>query len=243
MKKTRFASWMVPFAFVVQSAVQSNEGRADSFMSKCPDIASCAKFVSELLGQQYVYDNDVKGMINATANTEITRENAELLWTLLLNANGYARVPLGQPHSYQIVRQRDARDLNLPVIKGGPQMREADIPANWDLFTLIYKTQFADNVEDLARLLRSFMPANSRIIPNLLSGSLLITDTGMNLRKVVGLLKETDLKPTPELKKKWAERERNREAEMKRPRPPGGEGAGPGGPPPSNTGAAKTPGA
>jgi type II secretory pathway component GspD/PulD (secretin) len=124
---------------------------ADSFSDKCPDIAACAKYVGELLGQKYVFDAEVKGRVLATPNVEIGRENAELLFTSLLYQNGYSRVPLGQAATYQIARQRDARDLNLPVVKGDARMREVDIPATWDLVTLIYKTVSADNAEELAR--------------------------------------------------------------------------------------------
>src|SRR5207253_1697946 len=82
MKK--FASAMVlgVFAFGAVSA------HADSFAERCPDISSCAKVVSQLLGQKYVFDDDVKGKFGATANTEITKENAEVLFTSMLYANG-----------------------------------------------------------------------------------------------------------------------------------------------------------
>ena len=52
------------------------------------------------------------------------------------------------------------------------------------------------------------MPANSRIIPVEFSGMLLVTDTAPNLKKMYDLIKDNDVKPTAEMKKRWAEQEK-----------------------------------
>ena len=49
------------------------------------------------------------------------------------------------------------------------------------------------------------MPANSRIIPEEVSGMLLVTDTAPNLKKLYELIKDLDRKPSAELKKHWDE--------------------------------------
>jgi type II secretory pathway component GspD/PulD (secretin) len=191
------------------SVLVSNLALAGSFAEQCPEIAVCAKAVGDLLGQKYIFDADVKGQVKATPNLELTKENAELLFTNALNMNGFSRVPLGA-NTYQIMRQRDARDSAIPSVTADAHTPPA-LPDNWDLYTMKYKATNPDVVEDIARMTRSFMPGNSRIIPAETSGMLLITDTAANLKKVYGIIKDSDVKPTLEMKKKWQEREKHAE--------------------------------
>jgi type II secretory pathway component GspD/PulD (secretin) len=178
--------------------------RADSLKSKCPDIPSCIKAVAELTGQKYMFDADVKGKAEGTSNIELTKDNAELLFTNILYMEGFSRVPLGEPNSYMIVRQRDARDLNLPYITSDYDT-PPQLPNNWDMCTLRYKAKNPESVDHIARSLRAFMPANSRIIPSELAGTVMITDSAMNLKKLYVMIHDYDRKPTAEMKKKWEE--------------------------------------
>src|SRR4051812_37299242 len=79
------------------------------------------------------------------------------------------------------------------------------LPNNQELYTLKYKATNAETVEELARLVRSFTPQTSRIIPYEYSGMLHVTDTAASLRKVYDLVRANDVKPTPEMKQKWKE--------------------------------------
>lgn len=187
---------------------------AGTFAEQCPDIATCAKTVGELLGQKYIFDVDIKGPVQATPNLKLTRENAELLFTNALNMNGFSRVPLNEPNTYQIMRQRDARDSTIPVVKADAQTPPT-LPNTWDLYTLNYKASNPEIVDQIARFSRSFMPANARIIPVEVSGTLLVTDSAANLKKLYTLIKDNDVKPTPEMKKKWQEQEQKEEAQRK----------------------------
>lgn len=184
--------------------------KAESFAERCPDIQTCAKVVGELLGQKYVFDSDVKGKMTATPNLELTKDNAELLFTNMLYILGFSRVPLGVPNSYQILRQRDARDAAL-VSYGATQKDAPEMPNNWDLATLKYKAANPEIVEEISRKMRNFMPPTTRIIPDENSGMILVTDAIPNLKKMYDLIKDIDTKPNPELKQKWADEKKARQ--------------------------------
>jgi hypothetical protein len=186
----------------------SGTALAASFAERCPDIAPCAKAVSELTGQKYVFDMDVKGSNLATPNIELTKENGELLLTELLYNAGYARVATGEPGTWRIMRQRDARDSVLPIVEASKD-QPPQMPNTWDLVTMKYRAAHPLLVEDMARTARSFMPANSRIIPVESPGLLLVTDTAPNARKLYEIVRAMDVKPTPEFLKRRAE-ERSR---------------------------------
>ena len=156
---------------------------AANFSDQCPDVATCAKSVGDILGQKYVFDADIKGAIKSTPNLELTKDNAEVLFTNALSMNGYSRVPLAVPNTYQIMRQKDARDAAIPFVTSDAKTAPA-LPNTWDLYTMTYKATHAQAVDEIARMARSFMPPNSRIIGQELSGELLVTDTAPNLKKI-----------------------------------------------------------
>jgi type II secretory pathway component GspD/PulD (secretin) len=184
---------------------------ADStFNDKCPDIPACAKVVGEMLSQKYVFDEDVKGKVKGTPNLELTKDNAELLFTNMLYLEGFTRVPLGVPNSYQILRLRDAKDAAIPMVDASKD-RAPDVPHLWDLYTLRYKASFPESVVEISRMARNFMPPYSRLIPSELDGTVLITDVAPNLKRIYELIRDFDQKPTPELKKKWVEEEKTRQ--------------------------------
>jgi hypothetical protein len=225
MKTKSLVVGFLASALLTMTLIESSHAAtaSNSFNEKCPDIQKCADLISELLGQKYVYDADVKGKAIGTPNLEITKENAEALFTNLLFLNGYTRVPSGVPGVYQIVREKDARDSAIPVVRTDFNAKDIPLPDNWDLYTMIYKAKNADSVESTARLIRSFMPATSRVMSMDLSGSVSVTDSAMNIKKLYQLIHDNDQKPTAEMKKKWAIQEKewkDRQAMQKRPDAP-----------------------
>ncbi len=186
---------------------------ADSFNEKCPDIQTCVKVVGEMLGQKYMFAEDIKGKVQATQNLELTRENAEWLFTYMLNLEGYTRVPLGLPNSFQVLRQRDAKDAALPLYEATAK-KQPELPHNWDWFTVRYKATNPEAVEQISRVVRNFMPPNTRVIPNELSGTLLITDSVPNLKKIYNIIKDLDQKPSVQMQKKWEEEAKRKKAEL-----------------------------
>jgi type II secretory pathway component GspD/PulD (secretin) len=213
MRTSQFAP-LVLILLAIQ--IPSLTARAESFSEKCSEIASCATVVSQLTGQKYLFDADVKGKMMATPNVDINKDNAELLFTEMLNINGFSRVPTGEPGTYQIMRQRDARDAAIPTFTAD-EKNAPEFSRNFDLMTMRYKATHPDAVEPLARAMRSFMPANSRIIPDELGGWLLVTDTAPNLKKVYTMVKDMDRKPSAEFKRHWEEMLKER---LRNPPPP-----------------------
>ena len=173
----------------------------NSFQDKCSNIDLCAKVVSEMTGQKYLYDKDVKGELFSTSNIEITSENVVTLFTMMLSTNGFTRVPVpGTNNTFQILRLRDARDANVPSVQASATQA---LPENktYDLVTMRYKLNHPSSAESIARTLRSFMPANSRIVP-MESGYVYVTDQMQNLFKSYQMIKENDVNVTVQAKKK-----------------------------------------
>ena len=97
----------------------------------------------------------------------------------------------------RVSRQRDARDLEIPVIMDAGQLPDSDLMVTYIMGVVNTPPEF------IARTLRSFMPANSRIIPDEASGSILITDSAHNIAKLIKLVQRLDTAEAGKLAKQW----------------------------------------
>src|SRR5271154_753399 len=98
--------------------------------------------------------------------------------------NGFSLIPSGK--YIRIARQRDARDKQLKTYTG-------DYSPDTDaLITRVFPLKYI-NAEEVARTFRSFMPANSRIIPYEQTNTVIVTDTGSNIAKLGKMLEILDV--------------------------------------------------
>lgn len=174
----------------------------NSFATQCQDLEKCIKAVSELTGDKYIFDAEVKGKVSSSENVELNKGNATLLLTKALYMNGFTRAPLGEKNTYQILNIRNARDGLLPKLIGTTD-NPPEFPNHWDIITFVYKVKYPEVVEEMARTARSFMPPNARIIPSELTGQIFFTDAAPNIKNVYEIIRGLDQKPTKALLEKW----------------------------------------
>ncbi len=114
----------------------------------------------------------------------ISQETLDEFFHLVLSGNGHAALEVPGGKGLMIYRQRDARDLNLPVYDSD------QVPDTYRLVTAVFSLKHLD-ASDTARTLRSVTPPQSRVLP-VGPRRLLITDSGKNCRKVATLLRALD---------------------------------------------------
>jgi general secretion pathway protein D len=148
------------------------------------DIMDIAKTLGRLTGKNFIFDKDVKGRISIISNSPITVGDAWKAFLTALDMNGFALIPSGK--YIRIARQRDARDKQLKTYTG-------DYSPDTDaLITRVFPLKYID-AEEVARTFRSFMPANSRIIPYEQTNTVIVTDTGSNIAKLNKMLDILDV--------------------------------------------------
>ena len=148
------------------------------------DIMDIAKTLGRLTGKNFILDKDVKGRITIISNSPITVGDAWRAFLTALDINGFALIPSGK--YIRIARQRDARDKQLKTYTG-------DFSPDTDaLITRVFPLRYI-NAEEVARTFRSFMPANSRIIPYEQTNTVIVTDTGSNIAKLNKMLELLDI--------------------------------------------------
>ncbi len=166
-----------------EGAVGSKEVITD-FNFPDADILDIAKALGKLTGKNFLLDKDVKGRITIISNSPVTVADAWRAFLTSLDMNGFALIPSGK--FIRIARQRDARDKQLKTYTG-------DYSPDTDaLITRLFPLKYL-SAEEVARNFRSFMPANSRIIPYEQTNTVIVTDTGSNIAKLNKLLEILDV--------------------------------------------------
>ncbi len=166
---------------------ESGDGSKDvvtDFNFPDADIMDIAKTLGKLTGKSFILDKDVKGRITIISNTPITVGDAWKAFLTALDMNGFALIPSGK--FIRIARTRDARDKQLKTYVGDYS------PDSDALITRVFPLKYLSS-DEVARNFRSFMPANSRIIPYDQTNTVIVTDTGSNIAKLHKLLEILDV--------------------------------------------------
>lgn len=148
------------------------------------DIMDIAKTLGKLTGKNFILDKDVRGKVTIISNSPITVTDAWKAFLTSLDINGYTLIPSG--NFIRIARQRDARDKQLRTYTGNAS------PDSDQLITRVIPLKHI-SADEVARTLRSFMPANSRIMAYDQTNTVIITDTGSNIQKLVQMLDFLDV--------------------------------------------------
>lgn len=181
--------------------------------NECVELNKCVEYISKLTAKKYIYDGkEVKGGLQATSNLQITNENADTLFTYILDLNGYARVPTAEKDTYVIVSARDIRYQPVPVINVDAH-NPPKLTPNYDYYMMSFKFKhFAHGqMREAANSLRPFMSRYARVIELKVPGTITIQENAAKLLKAYELIKFFDR----ELTKEEIMKEKEREAEWK----------------------------
>ncbi len=148
------------------------------------DIVEIAKTLGRLTCMNFMFDKDVRGKISIVSNSPITVGDAWKAFLTAMDVNGFSLIPSGK--YYRIARQRDAKDKQIKTYSG-----EAS-PDNDMYITRVIPLKYI-SAEEVSRVFRNFMPPNTRIISYDQTNTIIITDTGSNIKKVTDMLDVLDV--------------------------------------------------
>ncbi|MCM2323352.1 MAG: hypothetical protein NDJ90_08835 [Oligoflexia bacterium] len=140
------------------------------------------------------WERELKGSVTLFLRRPLKPQELAEVFYRVLGDNGYAVVDAPAGNGWVIQKTREARDAALPVYAIG------EVPDS-NRYVTAYRDLKFEDAEAVARMMRSFMPANSRIIPTTQS-QLLITDTASNIRKLNWVISRMDM---PEVAKRRRE--------------------------------------
>lgn len=156
--------------------------------------------VALLTQTDYLYDKSLKGKYIVTKNFKLTKENADKFLSTILNLNGYTRVRFGK-NNFQIINSRDIRYHEV-----SSYTKVSDMPDSDDYVMFRYKLKEKRLAKDITRSFRPFMSRYGRIIAMNHIGYLIIQDTAPNIKRMMKIIAEVDVKLTDDESKKREDR-------------------------------------
>lgn len=189
MKITKFVICFIVICLLGAQAVAFAESRGEAepdgvtFDFVDVDLAAVAKFVSEVTGKNFIFDERVRGNITIIAPSKLSVEDAYSLFTSVLKLKGFTLVPAGVD-AFKIVPAAEARQSGLEVTTERPPVNESYIAR---LISLKYISsddalRFIQPVVARDGFISSFGPGNL----------LLVVDSGLNIEKILGILEVID---------------------------------------------------
>ncbi len=88
------------------------------------DLPVITKFISEITGKNFIFDEKVKGKITIIAPSKLSIDEAFNLFTSVLELKGFTVVPSGV-EAYKIVPSADAKQQGLRVLTEGAPVNES----------------------------------------------------------------------------------------------------------------------
>ncbi|MEY2669482.1 MAG: hypothetical protein RJA59_2120, partial [Pseudomonadota bacterium] len=150
------------------------------------DILDLLEQASRWTCRNFAYtDEVVRGKITLLSKTPVTPEEAYAAFLAALNTNGIAVYQTGK--YWKLVRIADAKKVPIPTMLGD----ETEIPALEQPITKLFRLRYVDP-DQLRAVLGNFTSPQGADIQTIPPDVLLITDIGLNIRRIERLLEALD---------------------------------------------------
>lgn len=161
---------------------KSDENIAFNFVDV--DIPTIIKFISEITGNNFIFDEKVKGKITIIAPAKLSIDESFSLFTSVLSLKGYTIIPAG-PKTYKIILASQAKEE-------GQLSTDEKIPVNEGYITKLIPTQNI-KADDAIQFLRPIVSRDGHVSAFGPGNFLLVVDSALNMEKVMSILKLIDL--------------------------------------------------
>jgi general secretion pathway protein D len=153
------------------------------------EIPTLIKFISEITGNNFIFDERIKGNVTAIAPTELSVEESFTLFTSILGLKGYTIIPSGKK-TYKIMPSSLAK-------QSGEISTGETVPVNEGYITKLLPVNNI-KVEEALEFLRPIVSKDGHVSAFGPSNMLLIVDSAINIEKIAFILREIDHPPTHE---------------------------------------------
>lgn len=155
----------------------------ESFDYPNAEIADVIKAISQLTGKNFIVDPGVRGKISIIAPSQITVAEAYKAFLSALAINGFTVVPSG--HFLKVKSARMAQRDSIPTYSG-QYYPDADV-----MITRIVHLKHT-SAEEVNKRLRILPSKDGEMTPYEPTNSLIISDYGSNVERMMAIIKELD---------------------------------------------------
>lgn len=153
------------------------------------EIPAVIKFISDITGYNFIFDERIKGKVTIIAPTKLTVEESFTLFTSVLGLKGYTIIPSGKK-TYKIIPSSLAKQV-------GGVPAEDKIPVNEGYITKLIPLEHI-RAEEAVRFLRPVVSRDGHISDFGPRNLILLVDSATNIEKIMSILRRIDQPPTHE---------------------------------------------
>lgn len=149
------------------------------------DIRVFIKFISELVGKNFIIDHRVKGKVTIISPSKISIKEAYKVFESVLEVHGYATVKAGKV--IKIIPSPEARTKSIET-----RLKDESILSEDKVITQIIPLTYAAP-DEIKRLLAPLISKSSVILAYPPTNTLIVTDVASNIRRLMRILKTIDV--------------------------------------------------
>ena len=148
-------------------------------------LKDIVRAISKLANKNFILDRKIENRrITIISPAAVTKQEAYNAFLSALYMNDLTIVTMGS--FLKVIEAKSALQSNIRVFVGDYA------PPSEEIITLIYPLKYL-SAEDIQRFLVDLVPRNGRITSYPNTNSLVMTDTGLNLRRIIAILKSVDV--------------------------------------------------
>ncbi len=147
------------------------------------DLPAVAKFISEITGKNFIFDDRVKGKITIIAPSKLSADDAYTLFTAVLEVKGFTVVPAGVD-AFKIIPSIEAKQRGLEISTEGT-------PTNEGYIARLISPKYI-SAEDVLKFFQPLVSKDGHIAVFGPGNLLLIIDSGLNVEKALSLMELID---------------------------------------------------
>ena len=152
------------------------------------DLREVIRFVSEMVGKNYVVDPAVKGKVTVITPNPVTIEEAEKIFASILSVQGLTVVK--RDGAFKIVPEKDGRRESNATF-----LPEEQLPHEQEaVVSRLVRVQYVASGA-LANTLKPLMHTWGSLTAHVPSNSLIVADTAMTVERIVRLAQAMDVPP------------------------------------------------
>ena len=142
--------------------------------------------LSEMTGLAVVKDAPIEGRLTIISKQAMTVDESIALLNSVLKEKGYVGIRTGR--ILKLIKLEDAKHRSIPVHTGNDPEKVDD---NDEIITQVIQIKYVDAVQ-LKKDFAPLIPSYADISANASSNTLLITDTGANVRRMLKIIAALD---------------------------------------------------
>src|SRR5208283_4089737 len=169
--------------FAGNSYGETKKSREATFNFVDVDLASVTKFISEITGKNFIFDDRVKGKITIVAPSKLSVDDAYNLFTSVLALKGFTVLPSGVD-AYKIVPSVEAKQSGMRISREGERVNESYMARLIALKSI--------SSEETLKFLQPLVSKDGYISTFGPGNLLLVVDSGLNIEKILSLVDMID---------------------------------------------------